>query len=458
MSVGVQSTSIDQTIAATVTLTDGDGDPTGVGAFNIHIATGLAPDAPVAPVVLDLNGDGVHFLSAAAGVTYDYGHGLVATAWASPQDGILVHDANHNGTVDGASEFVFGSGGVTDLQALNAYDSNHDGKLSAADAEFGSFAVWQDANSNGKVDAGEFISLTAAGITSISLTSNGISYSAAGGDVTVAGTGSFTKADGSTGVLADATFQTGLASVQQQQLISQAANNNSVLVGAIAAAGLGASTAAAAHTFDPGGHHVTSQSGPIIASGILHQSLPAASVDVIHNALAGETRQAVEVNSQSGSSAHHSAEFGQHSLTGGHGDAAQAPTALLHATEASVHSAPAHSTFTSGGVGMPSLAMLAAAHANQHALEGQAKSTGEVSRVVADALAGGGHGPNIDAVIDAVANQAHNGHAALAALASHGDAAVSAWHMASFGGFPGGHTANMMEHMALHAAAAPHAG
>ncbi len=207
--VGVNSTTIDETINATVQLTDGDGDTTSTGAFSIHVATGLAPDGPVLPVVLDLNGDGVHFLGTDAGVHYDYGNGSVATAWAAPDDGILVRDANHNGTVDNASEFVFGSGSVTDLAALAAYDTNHDGQLSSADADFGSFAVWQDANSNGVVDAGEMSSLTARGIASISLSSDGIAYSAAGGDVQVAGTGNFTYANGSTGILADASFATG---------------------------------------------------------------------------------------------------------------------------------------------------------------------------------------------------------------------------------------------------------
>ena len=36
----------------------------------------------------------------------------VSTAWVGPQDGILVHDANQNGNVDRASEFVFGGAGI----------------------------------------------------------------------------------------------------------------------------------------------------------------------------------------------------------------------------------------------------------------------------------------------------------------------------------------------------------
>jgi hypothetical protein len=108
---------------------------------------------------------------------------------------------------------------------------------------------------------------------------------------------------------------------------------------------------------------------------------------------------------------------------------------------------------------MPSAQMLAAANGHEHAaLEGQAKSNGEVGRVLADALAGGGHGPNIDAVIDAVANHGGGGaHAALEAIASQGGAAVPAWHAAGFGGFPGGHALPTMETMVIHPDAPPHA-
>ena len=88
------------------------------------------------------------------------------------------------------------------------YDSNGDGKLSAADAAFAQFGVWQDANSNGVSDPGEFKSLSETGITSISLTSDGVAYTAAGGDVLVAGSSTFTKADGSIGIVADVSFAT----------------------------------------------------------------------------------------------------------------------------------------------------------------------------------------------------------------------------------------------------------
>jgi hypothetical protein len=78
--------------------------------------------------------------------------------------------------------------------------------LDAKDEAFAKFGVWQDANSNGISDAGEFKSLAEAGITSINLTSDGKAYAAAGGDVTVHGETTFTMADGTIGVAADASF------------------------------------------------------------------------------------------------------------------------------------------------------------------------------------------------------------------------------------------------------------
>ena len=98
------------TLTYDLAITDRDGDSVPLpGAISITLDPAGTP-----PIVLDLDGDGVEFLDQSAGVTYDYGHGLVATAWAGADDGILVRDANGNGLVDDASEFVFGGNGLTD--------------------------------------------------------------------------------------------------------------------------------------------------------------------------------------------------------------------------------------------------------------------------------------------------------------------------------------------------------
>jgi VCBS repeat-containing protein len=189
-----------------VTGTDADGDSIFVPDA---IKVTLNPVTP--PIVLDLDGDGPEFLSASSGVAFDYnGDGAAEqTAWVGADDGLLAIDRNGDGIVNDGSEIVFASGNLTDLQGLAAdYDSNDDGVLTVADDSYALFGVWQDANGNGVTDAGEFQSLTDAGIVSVGLVSDGIGYSAANGDVSVAGQALYTKADGSTGIVADAAFAT----------------------------------------------------------------------------------------------------------------------------------------------------------------------------------------------------------------------------------------------------------
>ncbi len=198
-----------------VLATDADGD-TSTGTIDVT----LVPPT-VVPVILDLDGDGVEFVGTEAGVLYDYnGDGLLeSTAWVGADDGILAYDANGDGQVSGASEFVFGGNGLTDLEALAAhYDTNGDGVLNAMDDGWAQFGVWQDADQDGVADDGEFTLLGDLGINEIALVSDGDAYIAANGDVQVAGSATFTRSDGTTGELADAAFAT-----RQTQLTSIAA-------------------------------------------------------------------------------------------------------------------------------------------------------------------------------------------------------------------------------------------
>ncbi|MDR7103038.1 DUF5801 repeats-in-toxin domain-containing protein, partial [Croceicoccus sp. BE223] len=177
-----------------VTVKDGDGDSV-TDSFTVN------PIIP--PVVLDLDGDGVELLSMAAGVTYDYGSGEVATAWAGEDDGIL---AKWNGGDFSAENFVFGDSERTDLEALaQDYDANGDGVLSGD--ELNGFGVWQDANSDGVFDDGEFSTLADLGITEISVTHTSAGYIAADGDAIVYGESTYTM-DGKVYALADVGFAT----------------------------------------------------------------------------------------------------------------------------------------------------------------------------------------------------------------------------------------------------------
>ena len=458
VSVGVQSSSLDKTIGFGVQLSDGDGDLTSTGNFTVHVKDGLTPLAPAAPVVLDLNGDGVHFLSADDGVTYNYGDGTVATAWASPEDGILVRDANANGTVDSSSEFVFGHNGVSDLQALSAYDSNHDGQLSSADSGFSSFGVWQDANSNGVVDAGEYQSLAARGINAISLSTDEMSYEAANGDVQVVGTGSYTRADGSTGSLADAIFATSARAANDDLRTSTALSSNTLLIGAIAAAGLASEPLAAQPHFSADAMHV--EAGATYAQAFAPVALESVSTEAssrVSELLSAHSetqfQQVTNESRQPVSTADSHLQLDSHS-----GPAAM--TALVQATEAPTHGDfNAVSAIAGTEVAMPSAQQMAAfanigGSAQGIDVQGTAHNQ-VVGKIIADSLAGGG---GAHSAIDAVLNNlpSHNGaNPAIDALATQVSANVPAWHAAAATGFGGAETVFSMETMMLHHDAVP---
>ncbi|MFC4296098.1 Ig-like domain-containing protein [Novosphingobium tardum] len=214
---------------APISVIDGDGDLASSG----NLAITLNPTTP--PIALDLNGDGVTFASLAAGTTFDYGSGQVHTAWVGHGDGLLAFDANGNGSVDSGREIAFSTGG-SDLAGLAArFDTNHDGLLDAGDADFAKFGAWQDANGNGVSDPGEFHTLTELGIASITLTSDGKAYTAADGDVTVAGSATFTRTDGSTGTVADAAFAIA-ALAKNEAKVAELAAGNAALAGVLATA------------------------------------------------------------------------------------------------------------------------------------------------------------------------------------------------------------------------------
>jgi hypothetical protein len=185
----------------------------------------------------------------------------------------------------------------------------------------------------------------------------------------------------------------------------------------------------------------------MVGRGAQEQSYATDSGEASRPALGGETQEAVDDTSSAQSSPGRPEDSAQNSLTN-ETQESEAPGALSQGTEAP-QSAPADSSLTSASVGMPSAEMLAAA--NENGVEGAAKSNGEVGRVLADALAGGGNGPDINAVLDAMAN----GPGAAEALATRHAGSVPGWDMVAFAVFPGGPA---MDHMALHHDAVPPAG
>jgi hypothetical protein len=140
----------------------------------------------VAPVVFDLNRDGV---LSYGHVTMDVngdGH-LDTTAWAGAQDGVLIWDKFADGLVHDNSQYAFSQYATTDAHGLDAqgkvptdlsglaeaFDSNHDHVFDAQDVKFAEFKVWQDTDQDGVSDAGEVRSLADWFIHSVELSSDG---------------------------------------------------------------------------------------------------------------------------------------------------------------------------------------------------------------------------------------------------------------------------------------------
>lgn len=128
------------------------------------------------PIILDLDGDGVETISLSKGVYFDHDANTFAekTGWVSADDGLLVLDINQDGQIDSGRELFGNNTYLKDgtlakngYLALQELDDDHNGIIDSADAIWQQLNVWQDKNSNGKVDSGELLSLDSLKISSI---------------------------------------------------------------------------------------------------------------------------------------------------------------------------------------------------------------------------------------------------------------------------------------------------
>ncbi len=192
---------------------DGDDDG-GLGGGNDGLGggtDGLGGADGQGPLVIDLDKNGIQLTEAQASQAFFdiTGDGWRRRmGWSSSGDGILAYDFNGDGKISERREIVFTDydpNAHTDLQGLAAFDSNKDGVISRLDSRWASMGVWRDANGNGASEAGEFQSLEAVGISTISLTSDG-QFVVQNGN-TIHGTSLVTYTDGSTTRAADATLR-----------------------------------------------------------------------------------------------------------------------------------------------------------------------------------------------------------------------------------------------------------
>jgi VCBS repeat-containing protein len=219
--------------------------------------------------------------------------------------------------------------------------------------------------------------------------------------------------------------------------------NNTALMGAIAAAGLDSLHGLQLdHASVSGLDHSSSSLQPTHDMVVSSAPVEAPHVDTSPDmqVLATATTHAAP---QSGGAAHDMVVSSQ-PLTPANAQPA-APTDLPHGSEGPAHAAAAASAVVAMAVTMPSAAQLAAAasHGVSQAPDSVGGATPQheqvVSKVLVDALHGGGGGSvNIDGLLN---NAGIHGASqdALQALASHGSAAVSFGHTAFADAFGGAH-------------------
>ncbi|HKR16816.1 DUF5801 repeats-in-toxin domain-containing protein [Rhizorhapis sp.] len=375
-----------------VTVTDSDGDKTAATELTVTL------DPAGLPVALDLDNDGVEYLSLTAGVTYDYGSGEVQTAWVAPDDGLLAH------AIGGSYDIVFAddaAGATTDLEGVRlAYDSNGDEFFTAADAAFTEFGVWQDGNSNGVVEAGEYQSLTALGISSIDLVSDGQGHMAANGDVLVHGEATYTV-NGETRTIADVSFATsGTTSAQQDE---RALLNTGLNQALVAASLIATVEQAAAET--SGSDTSTAEQGQDVAAVAPAESSEAPTVTdqpaEESSLLAGSSgdQSSSTLPSNESHQVQPEAEDDRSSLSApaGDGHATESSTPLQDDQPVTADAPPPP---------MPvdlTPMMIAAAQVAEGEQQAAPEAPEALPAILADALSGGvSDGPNIDALLDAL--------------------------------------------------------
>lgn len=164
-------------------------------------------EANGSPIVIDLEGNGIRTLSPSdAHVLFDLtGDGVAErVGWLDGSDGFIVRDLNGNGSIDGVHEMFGGMRRGEGYAELAELDSDRDGVISTADADFTSLSVWQDLNVDGITDQGELKTLSDAGVSLLSLRYSNVDTWQ---DENFIGESSFASRDGCEVEMADVYFR-----------------------------------------------------------------------------------------------------------------------------------------------------------------------------------------------------------------------------------------------------------
>jgi hypothetical protein len=136
-----------------------------------------APCGQNSPIVIDLARGMYRLTDVHDGVMFDIDADGTAERVAWTRDGavaFLFFDRNGNGTPDHGGELFgdhtpLGGGRIArnGFEALAQFDSNGDGVVNAADAQWGELQLWQDHDHDGRAAADEITPLSGVGVQSL---------------------------------------------------------------------------------------------------------------------------------------------------------------------------------------------------------------------------------------------------------------------------------------------------
>ncbi|CAH1208159.1 hypothetical protein PAECIP111893_02849 [Paenibacillus plantiphilus] len=178
----------------------------GIGSIAAEFdrASIIAP-APVDPLILDLDGDGIETTNVNDSPHFDHDGNEFAerSGWVAPDDGLLAMDRNNDGIINDGTELFGdftplsdGTRAANGFAALADLDSNRDGKINAGDARFGELRVWRDLNQDGLSSSDELFTMGQLNIKEISTSNTAVNRTDAQGNLKRA-VGTYAKHDGS---------------------------------------------------------------------------------------------------------------------------------------------------------------------------------------------------------------------------------------------------------------------
>ena len=162
-----------------------------------------------APLVFDLDHNGYDISSVKdSSVVLNIDGVDKKVGWVGPNDGLLTYNYSGEGAIENKHFILTDNvqGAKTDLQALQMLAGQKEGILDMSNPIWDKLGMWQDGNQDGKMNSGEYHTLSDLKIASINLTGDGDIHKVNGN--LIVNNVTFNYQDGSVGKAADAILKT----------------------------------------------------------------------------------------------------------------------------------------------------------------------------------------------------------------------------------------------------------